>query len=154
MAEGLALYSPLGTHRMTDSEALAESQRKLRQAERISQLAQFDRNVESNVLTWSEGMYRIFGLDPQKKKTFTFPEFLELVHPQDRDLLRRTAMDSVHRVGPFVLNYRIVRREGNRFVYGEGEIIRDSFGKPVTVDRLFFRTSPNKQTAKNERWRT
>jgi len=149
LADGLVLFSRTGVHRTTDAEALAESQRKLRQAERISQLAQFERNLETNVLIWSEGMYRIFGLDPQKKTSFTFPEFLELVHPQDRDYVRRTAMDSIQQIGPFVLNYRIVRPDGEiRYVQAEAEIIRDLSGNPVRSIG-FLQDVTDKNIAKN-----
>ena len=65
LAYGLIVVFRTGVQRQSAAQALAESQRRLRLAERISRLAQWDRDVATNVLTWSDELYRILGLEPQ-----------------------------------------------------------------------------------------
>jgi PAS domain S-box-containing protein len=113
------------------AEALRESQRRLGQAERISHLAQWDRDLETNVLTWSDELYRILGLEPQKR-IFRFPEFVELVHIDDRAHVSKVAADAPQKRGSYYLEYRVIRPDGQlRYIQGEGEIIRDDNGRPL-----------------------
>jgi PAS domain S-box-containing protein len=109
---------------------LADCQRKLRQAERVSQLAHWNRDLATNVLTWSDELYRMHGLEPQKR-VFRFPEFVELVHPDDRANVIKAAAEAVQRHKRFDLDYRVIRPDGQlRYLHGEGEVIRDDADRP------------------------
>ena len=102
-----------------------ESQRKLEHAERITRLAQWDRDLTTNVLTWSDELYRILGLEPQKRK-FRLSEFLELVHPDDRAGVRKVADEAAEKLGRFQVDYRIIRPDGQvRYLHGEGETLQN-----------------------------
>ena len=65
LAYGLIVVFRTGVQRESAAEALAESQRRLHLAERISRLAQWQRDLATDVLTWSDELYRILGLEPQ-----------------------------------------------------------------------------------------
>ncbi|WP_449436502.1 PAS domain-containing protein [Pedobacter steynii] len=39
-------------------------------------------------MSWSESLYRIYGLEKNKTK-ITFKTYLELLHPEDRSFLRK-----------------------------------------------------------------
>jgi PAS domain S-box-containing protein len=130
LAYGLIVVFRTGVQRQSATEALVESQRMLRHAERITHLAQWERDLATNVLTWSDELYRMIGLEPQKQ-IFRFPEFVELIHPDDRAGVVKAADDGVHKIGKFNLNYRVIRPDGQlRFIHGEGEVIRDKSGQP------------------------
>ncbi len=130
LAYGLVVVFRTGVERQSAAEALVESQRKLRNAERITHLAQWERDLTTGVLTWSDELYRMLGLEPQKR-IFRFPEFVELIHPDDRAGVLKAADDGVNKVGKFNQDYRVIRPDGQlRFIHGEGEVIRDEIGRP------------------------
>jgi PAS domain S-box-containing protein len=130
LASGVILISPAIIERRSATEALKESLRKLGQIERISHLAQWDRDLDTDIVTWSDELYRILGLEPQQKK-YHFLEFAELIHPDDRAAVVKLAADIKHRMGGFHVDYRVIRPDGElRFLHGEGEVVRDEMGQP------------------------
>lgn len=104
------------------------SERAARRAERIGRLGHWELDIATMELTWSDEVYRIFGVDPT---TFdvTYESFLELVHPEDRD--EQLSVDAAARAGEDVLDveHRVVRPDGEvrvvheraTLVEGEGE---------------------------------
>jgi PAS domain S-box-containing protein len=130
LAHGLIVVFRTGVQRQTATEALEESQRKLHQAEQISRLAQWDRDLSTNVVKCSDELCRILGLDAQNRIS-RFAQFVELVHPDDRANLIAVVNEAMGRLGSFQMNYRIIRPDGQlRFIHGEGEIIPDHAGRP------------------------
>ncbi len=116
----------LGT--MTDinerkqAEALVEESRNnLERAERMALLGHYKIERASNKLTWSEGVYRIFGMSPASY-TPTLKANLDFIHPDDRPILkkhRRDVMSGVQRP-PAVL--RAVMENG-RTIYVENWLV-------------------------------
>ena len=66
----------------------ADREAQLSEAQEVARLGSWEYDLETGRLTWSEELYRLFGVDP---KTFTpTPEaILDLVHPADREVLGR-----------------------------------------------------------------
>ncbi|HEY1922829.1 MAG TPA: PAS domain-containing protein [Tepidisphaeraceae bacterium] len=130
LAFGLTVLSPVLVRRQSAAEALEDSRRKLGQAERISRLAQWDRDLDTDIVTWSDELYRMLGLEPQQRK-FHFLEFAKLIHPADRERIVKVAEDVKQSVGLFELDYRVIRPDGQlRYIHSEGEVIRDESGRP------------------------
>ncbi len=130
LAFGLTVISPAIVERRSAAEALEESRRKMGEIERISHLAQWDRDLDTDILTWSDELYRILGLEPQKRKLHLL-DFAKLIHPEDRARVVKLAGDLKQSTGGFQVDYRIVRPDGQvRFVHGQGEIVLDKSGRP------------------------
>lgn len=66
---------------------ISESHANLERAERMALLGHYKIDRGSGNLVWSSGIYRIFGLSPQSF-TPTLRNALELVHPDDRHILK------------------------------------------------------------------
>jgi PAS domain S-box-containing protein len=62
---------------------LRESEERLNKAQEIAHLGSWDLDLVNNRLTWSDEVYRIFGLQPQQFGA-TYEAFLNVVHPDDR----------------------------------------------------------------------
>jgi PAS domain S-box-containing protein len=87
--------------------------------------------MRTNRVTWSDELYRIFGLS---NETFggTYEAFLASVHPMDRVRVDATIQRAAKEGEPFTVEHRIVRPDGSeRFLHGQGEILRDAQGAPV-----------------------
>lgn len=98
------------TKRKQALEALEESEKRLNRAQEIAHLGSWELNLTNNKLTWSDEVYRIFGLKPQEFEA-TYEAFLDAVHPDDK-----AAVDSAYsgslREGKdsYEIEHRVVRK--------------------------------------------
>ncbi len=112
---------------------LRQVEEALKEAQRLAHIGSWDWNVVTNELTWSDEVYRIFGLAPQQFGA-TYDAFLESVHPDDR----RAVMDAVDAAladpeVKYSIEHRVVRLDGSeRLVHERGEVTFDG-GKPVRM---------------------
>ncbi|MET3998723.1 diguanylate cyclase [Marinobacterium sp. MBR-109] len=66
-------------------EALKESERSLRRAQRIGAVGSWEYHFADQSLTWSEETYRIFSVTPEQTPDYAL--FISRVHPDDRELV-------------------------------------------------------------------
>jgi PAS domain S-box-containing protein len=107
--------------------ALAESVKNLEQAQRMGHLGNWDWDVASNRLTWSEELYTIFGMD--KDFALTFANIEARFHPDDR--AKNHAMMQALLAGLQAPEgeLRIVRPDGSvRVIYQLAEVSCDAGG--------------------------
>jgi PAS domain S-box-containing protein len=67
---------------------IEESERMLAHAQRLSRIGSWERDLRTGELTWSDGLYEIFGLGPDEFEP-TYETFLERIHDHDRDRVRQ-----------------------------------------------------------------
>jgi PAS domain S-box-containing protein len=112
---------------------LRESEERLNRAQEIAHLGSWELNLETNRLTWSDEVYRIFGLKPQQFEA-TYEAFLEAVHPNDRRAVDEAYSSSL-RDGrdSYEIEHRVVRHANAeiRIVHEKCEHIRDASGKII-----------------------
>ena len=71
------------TERKQAEEKLLQSERQLAEAQRLAHVGSWDWDIRSNAVTWSDELYRIFGLEPGKIKIRG--DAMPFIHPEDRD---------------------------------------------------------------------
>jgi len=120
------------TERKRAEEALKESETRLKHAQEIAHLGGWELDLINNHLSWSDEVYRIFGLQPQEF-TATYEAFLEAVHPDDRLTVDSAYSSSVHEGrNTYEIDHRIIRKNGEiRFVHEKCEHIRNGTGKII-----------------------
>lgn len=105
----------------------------LNRAQQIAHLGNWEWDIQSNVLWWSDEIYRIFGLEPQECQS-TYDKFLERVHPEDREKIQDAVMEALKHHTHYSLMHRIVRKDGTvRYVMEEGDVICDDEGNPLQM---------------------
>jgi PAS domain S-box-containing protein len=121
------------TERRQAEQALQKSEARLAEAQRIGHLGNWDWDITTDTLLWSDEIYRIFGLQPQEFGA-TYTAFLRSVHPDDREFVDRSVNEALHDGIPYSIDHRIVLPDGSvRFVHEDAEITRDEAGKPVRM---------------------
>jgi two-component system CheB/CheR fusion protein len=114
-------------------ESLRQSEERLSRAQEIAHLGSWELDLINNRLTWSDEVYRIFGLEPQEFAA-TYEAFLERVHPDDRAAVDDAYSGSL-REGrdAYEVEHRVVRRGTGeiRYVHEKCEHFRDDTGKII-----------------------
>ncbi|HEX5710572.1 MAG TPA: diguanylate cyclase [Sulfuricurvum sp.] len=110
----------------------------LNKAQAIAHLGNWEWNIETNDLWWSDEIYRIFGLLPQEFKA-TYHGFLERVHPDDREMVENAVMDALTNNAEYRVEHRILRVDGTLiYVLEEGQIETDGSGEPIKMSGIVY----------------
>jgi len=110
---------------------LQETQRKLIEAQRIGRVGNWELDLSSGRLWWSDEMYGLFGITREQFEP-TLNGFAQWVHPDDQGLLK-PARDSALRDGKVVsMEYRLVKPDGaTAWIQEIAEARRNEQGEPV-----------------------
>ncbi len=126
----LAICRDITKRKETDM-LLQQQQVQLREAQRISHVGSWERDLSTNVINLSDELMRIFGSSPLEKE-FNFQMLLDLMHPDDREPLQKSVRDAILGKKPYSIEYRIVRGDGStRIIHARGEAQYDDSGKPL-----------------------
>ncbi len=119
--------------RFSAEEELLRSEARLSEAQSIAHLGNWDWNIQTNQLYWSDEIYRIFGLAPQQFGA-TYEAFLDSVHPDDRESVKKAVKESLYKKKPYSIDHRIVLPDGAmRIVHEQGEVTIDDTGNPIRM---------------------
>ncbi len=105
----------------------------LNKVEQIAHLGHWNWNIVSGDLSWSDEIYRIFGLKPQQFAA-TYEGFLNSVHPDDREKVVSAVNESVANKAAYSVEHRVLRPNGDiRVVHELGEVTYDQNGQPLNM---------------------
>lgn len=106
---------------------------QLSAAQQIAHVGSFEWNIRSKIITWSDELYRIFGLEPQEYDG-TFASFIDKVHPDDREYVQEQIDKSFSDADDNLLQYRIVQPDGSiRIVQSRRERVYDNDGQLLSL---------------------
>jgi PAS domain S-box-containing protein len=113
-------------------EKLKQSESQLAEGQRLAHVGSWDWDLRSNHVTWSDEIYRIFGLQPGTIKVAG--DAMPFIHPEDRNLVSDTVQSSITTKEPYSFYYRVLRPDGDeRMVHSRGVIVSDEDGDPIKV---------------------
>jgi PAS domain S-box-containing protein len=122
----LFLLGAVLTERARALEGLAEAQR-------VARLGSWEWDIERDRITWSEELYRLFGVDPGSTR-LTYESYLERIHPDDLPIVRATVDRAYAEREPFEMEHRVLGPGGDvRWLHGHGRVITDESGAPVRM---------------------
>lgn len=112
---------------------LQRSQSLLTQSQQLARLGSWEWDVLSDKLSWSDELYRIFGVEPGLFDG-TYETFLARVHPDDRGSVHTALQNARYAKRPFTLYEHILQPDGKvRTLYGIGKPVLDEAGEVVKV---------------------
>jgi PAS domain S-box-containing protein len=109
-------------------EALRESEATLNRAQEIAHIGSWHLDVTRDRLTWSDEVFRIFGIP--KGTPLTYETFLGAIHPEDREKVSKAwtaALDGA----PYKIEHRIVVDGALKWVREIAQVEFDNAGNAV-----------------------
>jgi PAS domain S-box-containing protein len=115
-------------------EALVQSERALREAQRVARLGSWSLDLLTGNAWWSEEMYRLYQLDPAEIQP-SLAHSRALIHPQDWPKVEAQVREAMEQGAGFQdLELRFFRADGSvGWMLTRGEVERDAGGKPVRL---------------------
>ncbi|MFZ5876467.1 MAG: putative bifunctional diguanylate cyclase/phosphodiesterase [Nitrospirota bacterium] len=112
-------------------EALRKTEKRLAESQRLAHLGSWELDLVNDALWWSDEVYRIFEIDPSQFGA-SYDAFMEMVHPEDRELVNRGYRESVKNRTPYNLIHRLLMNDGRiKFVHECCETEYHPDGTPV-----------------------
>ncbi|SMF95143.1 PAS domain S-box-containing protein [Methylomagnum ishizawai] len=123
---GIIIFSDDITDRKLAEESLRASQRKLLQAQYIAGMGDFEWDIGSNEIAWSDGMYHLLGYDPGEAIDYAKVN-ASIHHPDDLARVTRWLYEGiafgVDALAPH--EHRLIRKDGTVIhVQANGWIVR------------------------------
>ncbi|RKZ91339.1 MAG: diguanylate cyclase [Candidatus Parabeggiatoa sp. nov. 1] len=129
--KGLVVLGREITEHKQAEEKLLKSEALLAEAQQIAQLGYWEWDIISGEEQWSTEMFRILGLS-LRINNFTYEDFEEAFHPEDRDYVLQAFEKSIHEDKPYHVKFRLICLDGKvRYVQAFGKLIRNAAGKPL-----------------------
>jgi diguanylate cyclase (GGDEF)-like protein/PAS domain S-box-containing protein len=119
--------------RLRAEQALRESEIMLARAQEMTHLGSWRWEVANGKVTWSDEMYRIYGLSPDTGE-ISFERAMAAIHPDDRALVTQQVKTMLAGKDTSYYECRIVRPDGAvRNVWARSEIQRVADGSPQFI---------------------
>ncbi len=110
---------------------LKEREERLKEAQKIAHLGHWVLDIKNDELTWSDEVYRIFGLKPQQFDS-TYEAFLENIHPEDRELVNNAYLESLEKRMPYDIIHRLLLHDGSiKYINERCETFYDAEGSAL-----------------------
>jgi diguanylate cyclase (GGDEF)-like protein/PAS domain S-box-containing protein len=114
-------------------ERLSEKERQLSQAQAVAHVGHWDWDILNNRLSWSDEVYRIFGLQPDEFEV-SYEDFLARIPLPDRHQVDDAVRRALESDQAYSIDHRIIVNDGDvRQVHEQAEITRDAQGRPVRM---------------------
>ncbi len=94
-------------HKLAE-EKLLESEASLKNSQAVAHVGHWSWDTHTNQVTWSEEMYRIFGIAPQGFDGDLNLIIARAVHPEDREKVERINVAVINEQAPAAVEYRVV----------------------------------------------
>ena len=135
---GVAVLAQDMTERKRAENALKENERvkselleKMDEAQHIAMIGSWEWNLQTNLVWWSDEIYRIFGVTPQDFVP-SFEANSKFVHPDDFAKYNQSFEHSLQTGEPLDIDIRLVANDGLlKNCHAKGKIIGDDSGQPI-----------------------
>ncbi|UNU26653.1 PAS domain S-box protein [Microcoleus vaginatus] len=134
-----------GTHKDISARVAAEAEKtqliaslqklaeQLQAAQKIARIGNWEFDIETGIITWSEELFRVYGREGNRPPTME--ELLEQIHSDDKEVFTQVVQKAVTEGTAYDIDHRIYFPSGEiRHVNAKGQSVKNEFGQVV---RLF-----------------
>jgi PAS domain S-box-containing protein len=109
---------------------LQASEARLNEAQRIAKIGNWELNFITNILYWSNEIYRIFDIN-KSEFNGTYIDFISLIHPEDQEMVNDLFKISLETKKSFDIVHRVLTKDGNiKYVHQQCETHFDFENNP------------------------
>ncbi|MGM0409736.1 MAG: PAS domain-containing sensor histidine kinase [Bacillota bacterium] len=126
------------TERKTAEENLKKNKKLLKKSQKIANIGSWTFDLKTNTLSWTDEVYRIFGLNPQQFEV-TYKSFLKRIHPEDREKVDKTYNTSIkNNKKGYEIQHRIIKADSNeiRYIHEKCEHTRNNKGEIISSEGM------------------
>jgi PAS domain S-box-containing protein len=124
------------TTQKESEDALVEAHHRLSLAQRAANAGLWDWEVTSNLFSWTDEMFKLFGLNPRTESA-SFETWRQAIHPDDRERAGQTTEAALREHRPLVSQYRVVLPGGElRWIDAFGDTVYDEQGQPLRMSGI------------------
>lgn len=121
------------TERKLMEDALEKNRAFLAEAQRVSHTGSWELNFETNELSWSDEVYRIFEID-KNEFSASYEGFFQVIHPDDRDMVNDAFAKSLENQTVYEIEHRLLMSDGRiKHVLERGETKYSDDGKALST---------------------
>ena len=133
MLQNLALLTDLALGRVESSERESRLKEQLLEAQAIAHIGSWEWDLRADEITWSDEMYRIYGVSPDEFDPST-DNAADLIHPDDLAIAQQGTARARETHEPFSYEFRVVvpGREPV-VVLARGKVVEDESGAPARM---------------------
>lgn len=119
----------IAIERQQAEAALKASEASLVTAQRIAHVGNWEFDLATQKVIWSEELFSLYGRDP-KHWSPTYSQFRQQVHPEDWPPFERAIERAVGDATPYAIEHRVFRPDGSmRYALSKGEAIVNAEGR-------------------------
>ncbi|MDC0335859.1 PAS domain-containing protein [Pseudodesulfovibrio sp.] len=112
-------------------EELTAKEARLSEAQRVANLGSWEWTISTGELWWSDEVYRIFGLAPDRSK-MTYEKFTQMIHADDKEDVEKSIRLAIAKNEAYNAEHRIVLPDGSiKTVQERSHIEYDKNGEPI-----------------------
>jgi two-component system cell cycle sensor histidine kinase/response regulator CckA len=135
------------TEKIGAERALRASEQRLMLTQNAAHLGVWDRDLRVNEIVISGEYDKLYGL-PTGHRPLTYDEWLNLIHPEDRERVRELMRDTINRTHVWDAEFRVVWPDGSEhWLLGKGTVFLDSSGRPARIIGVNLDITERKQAA-------
>lgn len=113
------------------NQLLLKREQRLNFAQKQSKMGNWEYDLVTDKLYWSDQVYRIFELDKNQFEP-TYKLFIEAVHPDDREAVNRAYQESLLDKTPYSIRHRLKMPDGRiKYVYENCQTDFDAQGNAL-----------------------
>jgi len=112
-------------------ELIVKNENQLREAQQIARVGSWEWDIITNEITWSDELYRIFGLQ-KTHQDLSYEAYLEALHPEDREQVNGIIQNAYETRQGFSFYHRVKGNE-DTIIHSRGNVVLNDAGEPVRM---------------------
>ena len=137
-------------------KVLLESELRLRQAQSLAKVGNWELDLASGALWWSDEIFQVFEIDKERFGA-SYEAFLSAIHPEDRAAVNAAYTTSVENRTPYQITHRLRMPDGRvKWVEERCQTTYDPDGKAIrssgTVQDISDRVRAEQEARQRESW--
>jgi PAS domain S-box-containing protein len=147
----LSTLVDVSTRRQAEEQSRQSQERMLR-AEKVARIGNWEWDLRTDAVNWSEGMYRVTGIDPKKSPVNADLVRTQVVHPEYMEVWDREIATTCETGGRLDVEVQCLRPDGELYwLHHEAEVVKDESGELVQMFGIAQDITDRKQAEERRR---